>query len=41
MEDTINYFQMEDNLNIFLNGRLPKFFQMEDNLKQFNVTLNN
>ena len=33
MEDDLNFWQMEDNLNILANGRRPKYFgKMEDDL---------
>ena len=49
MEDDLNFFlQMEDSLNILLNGRWPHFplqmeedlnlFQIEDNLNKNNAT---
>ena len=31
-EDYLNFFSMQDNLNLFSNERLPHFFQKEDDL---------
>jgi hypothetical protein len=41
MEDDLNFIKMEDNLNVFPNGRLPHFLsKMEDNLsKIFTIIL--
>jgi hypothetical protein len=35
MEDYLNIIEMEDNLNVFTNGRWPPFFLMEDDLNLF------
>jgi hypothetical protein len=33
MEDDLNFFQMEEDLNFLIYGRRPQFFQIEEDLK--------
>ena len=38
MDDNLNKFAMEDDLNFFEKGRRPQFLEMEDDLKKTNAT---
>jgi hypothetical protein len=37
MEDNLNFFKMEDDLNFLSKGRWPQLFQLEDDLTFFQM----